>query len=459
MKKWAGLLVVIGLVGAVWYVVRKQRFVLDFRQPKTVKIDRGDIHVPITAPGRIEPIQRFEVKSKAGGEVIAIHVKPGDYVHKDDVLVELDPDLEERNRDRAKSDLAIAKAQLEDAKNKVKDAQQQVFVVEGQRDDIRARFPLYEAELKRVEDDRTNGGTTYSPIEYIQHKSNYEVNIAQQKSAEARVKQAENAVSSAKLLVQQQSEAVNKFGKILDDAQERYDDTTIKAPRDGIVTLVPISIGAKIQSGINSMTGGTVLLSLADVSTLEVVARVDEADWGKIADISPVDALPDIPGNRARARRDAESLARRSGKVVIEVDAFPDEKFEGLVVRVEPQGRANSSATVIQFDVHVEITDERYKKLPLGAQAQVTFTIESKLNTLRVPVDAVKSNGGKPGVWIPIPPPPGERMRGKKFVACDFNISDGEFAALEQVDLSEVVLEEGQEVYTKLPPDRDTDED
>ncbi len=311
MKKWAGLLVVIGLVGAVWYVVRTQRFVLGIRQPKTVKIDRGDIHVPITAPGRIEPIQRFEVKSKAGGEVISIHVKPGDYVHKDDVLVELDPDLEQRNRDRADSDLKIAKARFADSKNKVKDAEQQVKVMQGALDDLVARFPLFEVELRRVEDDQRKD--LYSEMDYIQAKSNYEVNKAQQKSAEARVKQAENAVSSAKLLVQQQEEAVEVSKKILEDAQERFDDTTIKAPRDGIVTAVPISIGAKIQSGINSMTGGTVLLRLADVSTLEVVARVDEADWGKIADISPVDALPDVPGIRERARRVAESLARRSG--------------------------------------------------------------------------------------------------------------------------------------------------
>ena len=457
MKKWAALFVVIALVCAVWYVVRKQRVQFDFRRPKTAEIDRGDIHVPITAPGRIEPIQRFEVKSKAGGEVIAIKVKPGDYVIKDEVLVELDPDLEQRNRDRADSDLKIAKARLDDAKIKIRDAEQQVFVMQGALADLEARFPLFEVELKRVEDDRKKD--LYSEMDYIQAKSNYDVNIAQQRSAKARVEQAKNAVSSAELAETQQAEAVNKIQKILDDAQERLDDTTIKAPLDGIVTEVPISIGAKIQSGINSMTGGTVLLRLADVSTLEVVARVDEADWGKIADISPVDALPDVPGNREKARRDAESLVKRSGKVVIEVDAFPDEKFDGLVVRVEPQGRAYSSATVIQFDVHVKITDERYRKLPLGAQAQVTFTVESKLDTLRVPVDAVKSNSGKSGVWIPIPPPPGERMRGKKFVACDFNISDGEFAALEQVDLSEVVLEEGQEVYTRLPPDRDTDED
>ena len=150
MKKWVALFAVIGLVGVVWYIVRQKRVILDIRQPKTEKIDRGDIHVPITAPGRIEPIQRFEVKSKAGGEVIEIKVEPGDYVHKDDVLVLLDPDLEARNLKRAKSDLAIAKAQLEDAGHKVADAEQQVTINEATLEGLVATDELLKADYERV---------------------------------------------------------------------------------------------------------------------------------------------------------------------------------------------------------------------------------------------------------------------------------------------------------------------
>ena len=374
------------------------------------------------------------------------------------MLIELDPEIEARNKDRAKSDLKIAETQLDDARNRVDDAMQQILVAESTLEDLEAVGDSLKPEFERVQRQKDSEENTYSKMDYIQRKSNYDRNLAQQKGAKARLKQAGFAVTSAELRVVQQIETVSKFRKILDDAEERLRDTTIRAPRDGIVTAVSVSIGAKIQSGVSSMTGGTVLLSVADVSTLEVLARVDEADWGKIADIAPVDALPDIPGNRDAARRDADLLEQRSGRVKIEVDAFPGEIFEGIVRRVEPQGRATGGATVIQFAVHVEITDAQRNKLPLGAQAQVTFTVESKIDALRVPVDAVKSQAGKSGVWIPTPPPPGRQGKGKKFIPCDFTISDGEFVVVEQSDPFEFELKAGQEVYTKLPPNRDKDE-
>jgi multidrug efflux pump subunit AcrA (membrane-fusion protein) len=133
------------------------------------------------------------------------------------------------------------------------------------------------------------------------------------------------------------------------------------------------------------------------------------------------------------------------------VDAFPDDEFEGRIDRVEPQGRLNSGSSIIQFDVHVWITDPKQQKLPLGAQAQVEFTVESATNALLVPAEAVKSHDGQRGVWIKVPPASGSQDEfGKRFVPCRFGISDSEKTEVVGVG-GGGSLPEGTEVYTKLP--------
>ena len=142
-------------------------------------------------------------------------------------------------------------------------------------------------------------------------------------------------------------------------------------------------------------------------------------------------------------------MEARSGQVRITVDAFPEEEFEGRIERVEPQGKLNAGSSIIQFDVHVEITDAKRHMLPLGAQAQVEFTVESAADAWLVPAEAVKTFEDKRGVWVKAPPAAGEQF-GKRFVQCRFGITDGEHTQVVSV-VGEAELQEGTEVYTKLP--------
>ena len=150
--------------------------------------------------------------------------------------------------------------------------------------------------------------------------------------------------------------------------------------------------------------------------------------------ISPIDALPDMPQLRQVAQEDAEQLEKRSGTVKLTVDAFPDKTFEGRIQRVEPQGKLNAGSSIIQFDVHVEITDPQRHMLPLGAQAQVEFTVESATGALRVPAEAVKTFQDQRGVYVKKSPEPGSSEKfGKHFVPCRFGISDGEYTQVIEV--------------------------
>jgi HlyD family secretion protein len=454
MKKWIFLVVVAALIGAVWYYLRTYvRYRPEWDKAKFGEVTRGDLRVPITASGLIEPNQRIDIRSKASGEVIDIKVTEGNRVSKGDVLVLLKRDDEERQRDQAKAALTRMKALLAQAEVAVDQAKQRILTAEAQVEETKGNGDLITYQLNMVKDLDERGMSAEK--ELVAARASARINAAQLKAAEANVEITQNNLADAEQAVIIQRAAVDEAQKQLEDAEERLEETTIRAPQDAIVTDVRVSVGNLVQSATRGLTGGTPVIELADVSKLKVVTRVDEADIGRVLKISPVDALPEVGGLREAARQDAEMLEKRSGRVQLTVDAFPDETFGGRIERVEPQGKLNQGSAIIQFDVHVEVTDERM--LPLGTQAQVEFTVESVADTLLVPAEAVMTFQDQRGVWIKTPPPRGSlEPFGKKFVACRFGITDGAQTQVVATASGEP-LKEGQEVFTKLPRERKED--
>ena len=455
MKKWLLLLAAAVVVAGVWYYLRTYvRYRPEWDRAKFGKVTRGEISVPITAAGLIEPRERVNIKSEASGQVRTIAVVEGDYVRKGDVLVVLKQDDEERRLAQAQAALVRARAALAKAEVAVEQATQNIITAEARVDEIRGNGELVAFELKRAEELAQRDYTAEK--ELIAARANAQINAAQLRLAEANVLIARSALEDARQNVVIQQAAVEEATKAVEDAEERLAETTILAPQDGIVTEVFVAEGDLVQSATQSFTGGTPVMMLADVSKLKVIARVDEADIGRVLKIAPVEALPELPGLKEAALENARLLEQRSGRVRLTVDAFPDQSFEGRIIRAEPQGRLNTGSAIIQFDVHVEVTDERRYLLPLGTQAQVEFTIESVADALLVPADAVMTFEDERGVWVKTPPAgPGEEF-GKKFVCCRFGITDGAHTQVVAVE-GGATLHEGQEVFTKLPRERGED--
>jgi multidrug efflux pump subunit AcrA (membrane-fusion protein) len=449
MKKW--IIVVIGLavLGMGWYVARRQVMVPLWAQPKTGKVTRGDIKVPISAAGLIRANQVIEVKSEASGRITEVPVTEGTFVHSGTPVVVLDPQDEERAMDRAQADFDRADALLTQARVAVDRAQVAIDSAKAHLEEIQAQGQITAFQLQKVEEMSGSGQASTQDINDARAQDR--MNHAQQESGRIAIASAELSKQDAEAAVRSQEAVVRAARKTLEDAQKRLSETTVIARQDAIVTEVYVRPGMLVQSAIQAFTGGTPLMSLADVSKKKVVARLDEADYGRVLAISPVDALPEMPELREAAEQDAQQLEKRSGQVRITVDAFPDDQFEGCIERVEPQGKLNAGSSIIQFDVHVEITDPKRHMLPLGAQAQVEFTVESAVAALLVPAEAVKTFEEQRGVWIKVPPESGSREEfGKRFMACRFGISDGEHTQVLGV-LAGNELNEGTEVYTKLP--------
>ncbi|HUU98910.1 MAG TPA: biotin/lipoyl-binding protein [Phycisphaerae bacterium] len=449
MAKWLGLALVVVVAVFAWYFVRTTvRYTAPWDQPKFGEVSRCDIRVPITAAGLIEPNQRIEIKSKASGEVIDIPVVEGDFVHTGDVLIVLKKDDEQRLADRAQAELDRVEALLAQAEVLQKEAVENVTVADAHVAELEAQLERAEFDLNKTRALRESG--TAHEQELVYAATTYKALAAQAKAARSAAKNACYKIDEANAAIELQKAALRSATKMLEDAQERLSETTVVSKHDAIVTDVAVQVGTLIRSGTQDLMGGTVVMILADVSKLKVIARVDEADYGRVLDIAPIDARPDMPGLREAARQDKDS-----GNVKLAIDAFPEEEFEGVIERVEPQGKHHPTAAIIQYDVHVEITDPQKYKLPLGTQAQVEFTVESVEEALAVPAEAVTTYRDERGVWIKTDPDPDSREKwGREFLRCRFGITDGAYTEVLAV-LDGKQLEEGQDVYTRLPVDRE----
>lgn len=459
MRNWILLFIAAVVVAGIWYGVRTYaRVTPPWAKPKFGTVSKGDIRVPITAAGLIEPARRIEVKSKASGEVIKIFVTEGSFVHEGDVLVQLKRDDEQRSVDRAQFEVDRADALLTQLQQQAELSKKNIDVAAANVDQLVAQLDGidfdYNYKLKLQDrSDAAAGGI--SPLEMVNLKAQRDSLAAQVAAAKTRVETAKLDVEVAAQQVKQQETVVSSARKTLEDAQERLRETTIVSKYDALVTDVLVEVQTLVQSGTTSFTGGTPLISLADVTSKKVVAKVDEADFGRVLKISPDTALPDMPGLRDSAEKSADALRSRSGKVTVTVDAFPELKFAGLISQVEPQGNLGVGSSVIQFNVHVELTDDKAYMLPLGTQAQVEFTVESAQDVLRVPSDAVKNFEGNRGVYIRTDPPPGtDQQWGKRFVPCRFGITDGAYTQIIEVT-GDDELKVDQQVYIQLPPERD----
>lgn len=452
MNKWVGLGLVVLLLVSGWWNLRNVRFTPNIFKPKFALVDRGEIRVPISASGLLTPDEKIEVKSEASGEVIAVLVTEGDFVQRGDRLVELDPQDERRNVQRAEADVKRARAILAQSKVAVQRARVNVESSEAQIADSEAQLSIALRDWQKNIDLRDTGRGIVTEIQLKDSRATADRLEAGLTIARANHETAKLAVLDAEQAVVTNEANVSVAETALKDAEERLSETVVLAPKDALVTDVSVSVGNIIQGGTSTFTGGTVLLKLADRSKVMVVARVDEADYGRVMDIAPLEAMPEIAELRAAVARETGAMTERSGEVQITVDAFPNRIFEGRIDRVEPEGKLNAGSSVIQFDVHIEVTDENVYQLALGAQAQVEFTVDRAVDVIRVPAEAVKSESRQRGVYLKADPLPGsEELYGKQFVPLQFGITDGTYTqVVRRLDEGDVDELEGADVYIDM---------
>jgi HlyD family secretion protein len=364
----------VGVLVIVFGVVAATRGGTKIDSSKLATVDRGDLAKSVVATGKIEPITKVEIKSKASGIVKKWNADAGQMVKAGQVLVELD-------KVEIEAQVRQAKAQLEAA-----EASERATVADYERakvDAISPEVPLLKRAHERAVSMAKDGVVSQSQLDDAQ--KNYELALNKQQVAQANL-----GVLKAK---QKQAEAqVAQARASLAQLQEQYTYYTIVAPMDGIILSRDVEVGNAVSSILVMGSSSTLVMTEGDTSEVYVKGKVDESDIGKV-----------YLGQPAR----------------IKVESFKDKSFTGKVTKISPMGVEKDNVTT--FEVRVSITNPG-GELKAAMTANAEIILEEHKNVLRIPEGAVLyDKDKKASVEVPVP----SAKDGKKKVAVKLGISNG----------------------------------
>jgi HlyD family secretion protein len=312
-----------------------------FEPSRLATVEQDTMVRSVVATGKVEPIAKVEIKSKANGIIERLHVDVGDIVKAGDVLAELDKEnLQARVRE-ASANVQAAEAALLGAR-----AQLDKNRVEAEGPDVE----FARRAAKRAEDLAAQKLVAQSEFDAAQ--SAYEQAVNRQKAAKSQL-----LVSQAK--VSEAGAQVAQARANLERAEEELRNATIRAPIAGMVLTRDVEMGSPVSSILNLGAAATLVMTLGDIKEVFVRGKVDEADIGQVK---------------------YEQPAR------ISVETFKDKKFDGRVTLISPMGAEKDNVTT--FEVKVSI-DNPGNELKANMTANAEIILEERPNSLIVPEAAL----------------------------------------------------------------------
>jgi HlyD family secretion protein len=341
---------------------------------KLAKVEKGDLAKSVVATGKIEPITKVEVKSKASGIVKKLYVDYGDRVKKGEILAELDKDEIQARVDQARAQLEASEASLNGSKADLERAK-----VDAEGPDI----PMLKRAYDRAQGMAKEGVVSASALDdaqkaYVLAVNKQNVAKAQLQVLQAKIGQAQGQVSQDRANLKQ--------------LEEQLGYTTIESPLDGIVLSRDVEIGDAVSSILVLGSTATLVMTLGDTSEVYVKGKVDESDIGKV-----------YLGQPAR----------------IKVESFKDKTFTGKVTKISPMGVEKDNVTT--FEVRVSINNpEGMLKAMMTANAEII--LDEHKGVLQIPEGAIIYDKDK-NASVEVPDPKGKD--GKRKVAVNIGISNG----------------------------------
>jgi HlyD family secretion protein len=341
---------------------------------KLAKVERGDLVKSVVATGKVEPITKVEIKSKASGIVKKLCVEAGDRVKAGQVLAELD-------RVEMEAQVRQSEAQLQSA-----EATWQSAVADLARSKVDAEgvdVPMMKRAWQRADGMARQGVVSRATLD--EAEKNYVLATNRQQVAQAQV-----VVNTAKMA--QAKADVKRAEATLLQLREQLSYTTIVAPIDGIVLSRDVEVGDAVSSILVMGSASTLVMTLGDTREVYVKGKVDESDIGKV-----------YLGQPARIR----------------VESFKDKTFFGKVTRISPMGVEKDNVTT--FEVRVSINNPG-GELKAMMTANAEMILEEHKNVLNVPESSLIYDQNK-SASVEIPEP--KSKDGKRKVAVQAGISNG----------------------------------
>jgi len=333
-RRWLGraailvVLAAIGWGGRTWYEHRKPppppRFGMQ-------KVERRDIAEQVQSTGKVKPLKEVQIGAQVSGRVVKVAVDFNSTVKKGDLLAEIDPRLFGAQVSQNRAQIEAAKAQLRHSQ---------------------ANLAIAETALHRLE--RLVKENLSTQAEYDQAVANRDMARADVASTEAQLAQLDAQLASASTTLQY---------------------TRITSPIDGVVITRSVDPGQTVASSF----AAPVLFVLApDLTLMQVLADVDEADVGKV---------------------------REGMEAAVIVDAFQGETFHGKVTQIRYS--PNEVQGVVTYSAVIDVANPELKLRP-GMTATVTIDTRRVTGVSAVPNAAlrfrpVKVEQGPPGSTEPAP--------------------------------------------------------
>jgi HlyD family secretion protein len=341
---------------------------------KLAKVEKHDLAKSVVATGKVEPITKVEIKSKASGIVKKLLVDAGDKIKKGQLLAQLDKEEIQAQVDQSRASYTASQASLKGA-----DADYERAKVDAEGPDV----PLLKRAYERAVGMAKEGVVSTSALEDAQ--KNYELALNKQNVSKAQL-----TVLRARIAQSQAQVARDQAN--LKQLEEQLSYTDIIAPIDGILLSRDVEIGDAVSSILVLGSSATLVMTLGDTSEVYVKGKVDESDIGKV-----------YLGQPAR----------------IKVESFKDKTFSGKVTKISPMGVEKDNVTT--FEVRVSINNPG-GELKAAMTANAEIILEEHKDVLQIPEGAIIYDKDKKAS-VEVPDSKGKE--GKRKVAVNIGISNG----------------------------------
>jgi HlyD family secretion protein len=286
-------------------------------------VETRDLEAVVIASGWIRPHRKVDVQSDIQGRITLLEVEEGQAVQRDQLLLRIDPEQYQA---------AVARAQAVKREAQSREAQARANLIQSERRVVRMRQMAAAAAVITEE-------------ELEQAETQYEVQKELMRGATFNVEQAQAA---------------------LEEAEERLDKTVIRAPMDGVVTRLNVDEGETAIVGTMN-NAGSLLLTIADLSIMEAVVRVDETDIPRIS-------LGD--------------------SAALEIDAFPNQTFAGRVTEIShssvrpPTSQTMTTQQAVDFEIVIQL-HALPENLRSDLSASAEIVTESRKGAMSIPIIAL----------------------------------------------------------------------
>ncbi|MCO5248456.1 MAG: efflux RND transporter periplasmic adaptor subunit [Chitinophagales bacterium] len=358
MKKKYIVIIIVLLLIALYFIFKDSIFKKDDTVAVTTElVQLRDIVETVTASGKIYAEEEVKISSDVSGEIVELNIKDGQYVQKGDLLAKIQPETYQAVADQANAQYSNAVANLKNSQANYSNTLAKSKQVQAQFDNANQAYQRAKALYEKK---------TISTQDLEQAEMNF-------RTAKAEVEAIDETIKGAKFSIEAAQASVEGAQASIRDAKSNLTKTSIYAPMSGIISLLNVEKGEKVVGTLQM--AGTEMMRISNFANMEVRVDVSENEITKVK-----------IGDTAN----------------VEVDAYIDRKFVGIVTQVSNtskglSGDAVSTEESSNFIVRVRILESSYEDLIQngnhaflpGMSATVDVFTKKVEKTVAIPVQAV----------------------------------------------------------------------